>query len=70
MIVRPHPLPYISGLKKTCQGNQSILGPSDHILGLLVREFKRNYGKITLLNKYSEEEPINGTILIIEAQAL
>ena len=47
MIELQHPLPYISGIKKTCQENMSLLGHSDHALGLLA-----------LIIKSIVEEPI------------
>ena len=51
MIELQHPLPYISGIKKTCQENTGILGHSDHALGPLVSQ-NRTIGK-------KMNEPIN-----------
>ncbi len=36
MIELPHPLPYISGIKKSCQENTGTLGHMDHALGPLL----------------------------------
>jgi hypothetical protein len=64
MIVKQHPLPYISGIKKTCQGNYPILGPSDHALGLLVYE-KYKVPEIRFFSKISQGQPVIWTILFI-----